>query len=68
MIIEPIDLVAIREMAEERFGDMVKGVVDIERRLMALGAALHAESRSVEDPTIQATIRKIVATLVRADG
>ena len=30
-------------MAAELFGDMVKGVVDVEREVVALGAELHAD-------------------------
>ncbi len=33
-------------MAQARFGDMVKGVVDVERRVMALGAELHADEEA----------------------
>lgn len=44
---EPIALSAVRELAAERFGDMVKGVVDVERRVMALGAELHADEEAV---------------------
>jgi hypothetical protein len=34
------------EMARERFGNMVKGVVDIDQRVMAIGAGLHADEES----------------------
>jgi hypothetical protein len=47
VVTEPIGLSVIREMAQERFGDMVKGVVDIEQRIMALGAELHADEEEV---------------------
>ncbi len=33
----------LREMAQNYFGDMVKGVVDIERNLLALDANLHSD-------------------------
>ena len=33
----------LKEIAENGFGDMVKGVVDIERCLLALDAELHAD-------------------------
>ena len=33
----------LKQIAEERFGDMVKGVVDIERRLLAIDAELHSD-------------------------
>lgn len=42
----PIGLELIREMAQQRFGDMVKGVVDVERRVMVLGAELHADEEA----------------------
>ncbi len=38
------DLLAL---AKERFGDMVKGVVDIEQGVMALGGELHADEEQV---------------------
>ena len=37
IISEPIPLERIAEMAAATFGDMVKGVVDIELRLLAVG-------------------------------
>jgi hypothetical protein len=40
---EPIALGEIRAMATERFGDMVKAVVDVRRRMMAVGAELHSD-------------------------
>jgi hypothetical protein len=39
----PISRQRLQEIAEERYGDMVKGVVDVERRILALGAELHAD-------------------------
>ncbi len=33
----------IRELASHVFGDMVKGVVDVEREIIALDAELHAD-------------------------
>ena len=38
------ELVAI---ASQQFGDMVKAVVDIERRLMALGGELHSDEEAL---------------------
>jgi len=37
----------LQEIANERFGDMVKGVVDIEKEIMALGGELHADEEAV---------------------
>ncbi|MFA6042270.1 MAG: DUF5674 family protein [Patescibacteria group bacterium] len=33
----------LQEIANERFGDMVKGVVDVAQGLLALGGELHAD-------------------------
>ena len=32
--------------AESQFGDMVKGVVDVQRRLLAIGGELHSDEES----------------------
>lgn len=60
-------------LATAGFGDMVKAVVDVERRVMAIGGELHFDSminvrpargnpsRSVTDPSEQARIRAAVA-------
>lgn len=34
---------ALKQMAEERFGDLVKAVVDVDRELLAVDAELHAD-------------------------
>lgn len=33
----------VREIAQERFGDMVKAVVDCERKIMAIAGQLHSD-------------------------
>lgn len=43
LITAPLTKAALQEIANERFGDMVKGVVDIEQGMLALGAELHAD-------------------------
>jgi hypothetical protein len=43
LITAPINRQQLKEIASRRFGDMVKGVVDIEKAVMALGAELHAD-------------------------
>jgi hypothetical protein len=43
---EPIAVDELRRLAEGRFGDMVKGVVDLERRVMLLDADLHADQEA----------------------
>ncbi|MFH1176264.1 MAG: DUF5674 family protein [Acidobacteriota bacterium] len=42
----PVTLDEIRRMAEERFGNMVKAVVDVELGVMALDAELHADEEA----------------------
>ncbi len=46
LITAPITLQRLREIAEKRFGDMVKGVVDVEKEIMALGGELHADEEA----------------------
>jgi len=42
-------------IAEGQFGDMVKAVVDVERRVMAIGGELHADEEAalIEDGSAQ---------------
>lgn len=42
----PVSIDEIRRLAQGRFGDMVKGVVDLERRVMLLDADLHADQEA----------------------
>ncbi len=37
----------LQQLAEERFGDMVKCVVDIEKNIMVAGWSLHADAESL---------------------
>lgn len=46
LIEQPIPLAELREIAAKRFGDMVKGVVDLEKGIMALGGDLHADEEA----------------------
>ena len=46
LIDQPITRQRLKEIAALRFGDMVKGVVDIEKGVMALGAELHADEEA----------------------
>jgi len=41
-----ITLEDLKTLAKERFGDMVKGVVDLEKNIMALGGDLHADEEA----------------------
>ncbi len=47
IIDQPIPKAELAEIAKERFGDMVKAVVDLERGMMAVGGELHADEESV---------------------
>ena len=47
IIDSPVDIREIRRLAEASYGDMVKAVVDIERRVMAVGGELHADAEAV---------------------
>jgi hypothetical protein len=37
----------LKDLARERFGDMVKVVVDVEKRIAAFGAELHADEEAI---------------------
>ncbi|MGE4170111.1 MAG: DUF5674 family protein [Candidatus Margulisiibacteriota bacterium] len=43
----PISVAVLQELAEKRFGDMVKGVIDIETETVVLGAELHADEEAI---------------------
>ena len=43
LIDKHITLKELQDIASLRFGDMVKAVVDIEKRIMAIGGELHAD-------------------------
>ena len=44
---EAIDLKELIKIGEEGFGDLVKGVVDIEKEIMAIGGELHADEEAI---------------------
>ena len=44
---EPISLDQLKEVAKERFGDLVKAVVDIEQEIMVIGGELHADEEVI---------------------
>ncbi len=46
IITDTISVLELKKLAENFFGDMVKGVVDIELRTLALDAELHADLES----------------------
>jgi len=47
VISEPISAEQLTETAAERFGDMVKAVVDINRRMLAIGGGMHSDEEAV---------------------
>lgn len=74
----PIGRARLAALAAAQFGDMVKAVVDVERRVMAIGGDAWIEfdaminvrpsqgnrSRTVDDPKLQDRIRTVVTALV----
>ena len=54
----PIARADLLSIASRQFGDMVKGVVDVDRRIMAIGAELHADEEAalLEDGSVQANL------------
>jgi hypothetical protein len=48
-------LIQLQKLAGERFGDMVKAVVDVERKIMAVDGELHADEEALllEDGSCQ---------------
>lgn len=47
IISQKIDKNHLLRLAQENYGEMVKCVADIERRILALGGELHADAESV---------------------
>ena len=47
IIDQPVSRADLAEIAKERFGDMVKAVVDLDRGIMAIGGELHADEEAV---------------------
>ena len=43
---DPVSLDELRRLAAGRFGDLVKGVVDVERGIMVVDADLHADQEA----------------------
>jgi hypothetical protein len=54
----PTDRAHLTLIAEGQFGDMVKGVVDVRRRVMAIGGELHSDEEAalIEDGSAQADL------------
>ena len=47
IITDKISLPELKKKAEERFGDMVKAVVDLEKGIMAIGGEMHADEEAL---------------------
>jgi len=47
IIRDKLSLAELDQMAKSRFGNLVKGVVDIERGIMAVDAELHADEEAL---------------------
>ena len=47
LIKNPIPLESLKKIAEERFSDLVKAVVDIKLKIMAIGGAMHADEEKL---------------------
>lgn len=44
---DKISLTELKKMAEEMFGNLVKAVVDVEKRIMAVGGELHSDEEAL---------------------
>lgn len=47
IIKEPVKLKEVEKLAQESFGDLIKGVVDIEKEVMAVGGEMHSDANEV---------------------
>jgi len=47
IIDQSISQAELEKLAEETFGDMIKGVVDVEKGVMALGGELHEDAEAL---------------------
>jgi hypothetical protein len=47
IVSESISLMELKKMAEERFGILVKAVIDVEKEIMAVDAELHADQEAL---------------------
>ena len=46
LVEKPITRSKLFEMAQERFGDLVKAVVDVQREIMTIGGDLHSDEEA----------------------
>ena len=47
IVTQAISLARLRELAESKFGDMVKAVVDVEKGIMAVDGELHSDEEEL---------------------
>jgi len=47
IITDKISLVEIKKMAQDLFGNLVKVVVDVEKRIMVIGGELHSDEEAL---------------------
>lgn len=47
IVSNPISLSRLKEVAQKRFGDMIKCVADVEKHVIAIGGELHADEEAV---------------------
>lgn len=59
IIEKPITKAELKKIAEERFGDLVKGAVDIEKGIMVLGGELHVDEMTELISEFQSKSEKI---------
>ncbi|MEK7203770.1 MAG: DUF5674 family protein [Patescibacteria group bacterium] len=45
LIKKPITIAGLKKIAKERFGDLVKAVVDVRQKIMAVGGAFHSDGQ-----------------------
>lgn len=45
IIKEPITILELKKIAEERFGDLVKAAIDIRQGIMAVGGGFHSDEQ-----------------------
>jgi len=72
IVIKKISKTKLKQLAEKRFGDLIKAVVDVKRGIMALGGELHADeeaellkngSEDIENQEIKEKIKNIIKNL-----
>ena len=57
IIKDPVSRAELKKIAEERFGDLVKGAVDIEKEIVVLGGELHSDEAVLLNEKFQSKIK-----------